>query len=120
MRTFIVMHSRVYFIIIHNLQYAIKFTIQFVSYLAQLVEWIEPIPIKYKNNDTFAGVLPLLLCLWQLTDQLVKLSGAESVVGRSFVIHAKADDLGASGDQAGNAGIRVACCTIYRVPTPAQ
>ncbi|CAB3366724.1 Hypothetical predicted protein [Cloeon dipterum] len=47
--------------------------------------------------------------------------GAEdSVVGRAFVVHAKADDLGKGRDaeslKTGNAGARVACCIV----TPQQ
>jgi superoxide dismutase, Cu-Zn family len=43
--------------------------------------------------------------------------GAEdSVLGRAFVVHAKADDLGRGKDaeslKTGNAGARVACCVV--------
>jgi len=52
------------------------------------------------------------LAVVQITDDLVSLSAPHSVLGRSVVIHEGEDDLGASGDQAGAAGARVACCTI--------
>lgn len=55
-----------------------------------------------------------------MTGARVKLSGMDSVVGRALVVHTEADDLGASDDQAGNAGAPVACCNIYRVPTQEQ
>ena len=49
-------------------------------------------------------------------DRLIQLSGAESVIGRSVVCHAKVDDLGMGGDEestkTGNAGARVACGVI--------
>lgn len=51
-----------------------------------------------------------------LTDQLVKLSGDTSVVGRGVVIHAGRDDLGRGGNAEslanGNSGSRIACCVI--------
>uniref|UniRef100_Q8I806 Superoxide dismutase [Cu-Zn] n=1 Tax=Anemonia viridis TaxID=51769 RepID=Q8I806_ANEVI len=54
-----------------------------------------------------------------LSDYLVSLYGPYSVIGRSFVIHAKIDDLGRGTGAArkeslktGNAGARLACCTI--------
>lgn len=54
----------------------------------------------------------------EITDHLVTLYGDRSVLGRALVIHAGEDDLGASGDSAGAAGARVACCPIYIVPNP--
>jgi Cu/Zn superoxide dismutase len=34
------------------------------------------------------------------------------ILGRSIVIHAGEDDLGASGDPSGNSGTRIGCCLI--------
>ena len=49
-------------------------------------------------------------------DRLVRLSGKHSVVGRSVVVHAGADDLGRAGTQeslqTGTAGARIACSVI--------
>lgn len=51
-----------------------------------------------------------------LTDKLVRLRSANNVLGRAIVIHDGEDDLGLGGDEGslktGNAGSRVACCTI--------
>ncbi|KAF2354138.1 Superoxide dismutase copper/zinc binding domain [Trinorchestia longiramus] len=52
----------------------------------------------------------------EIMDEQVTLYGDWSVLGRAVVIHAGEDDLGASGDSAGAAGARVACCTIYISP----
>ncbi|XP_059474354.1 superoxide dismutase [Cu-Zn]-like [Neocloeon triangulifer] len=47
---------------------------------------------------------------------LAPAGAADSVVGRAFVVHAKADDLGRGSDaesrKTGNAGARVACCVV--------
>ncbi|KAJ5908470.1 RNA-induced silencing complex nuclease component Tudor-SN [Penicillium taxi] len=52
-------------------------------------------------------------------DKLVKLIGAESVLGRTLVVHAGTDDLGRGGNEeskkTGNAGLRPACGVIARV-----
>lgn len=52
----------------------------------------------------------------QLEDQFVKLSGPQSVVGRSVVLHADEDDLGLGGHAdsklTGHAGARLACGVI--------
>jgi len=55
----------------------------------------------------------------ELTDKLIQLHGANSVIGRSMVVHAGIDDLGkGEGDKkeeslkTGNAGARVACGVI--------
>ncbi|KAJ6185522.1 hypothetical protein N7519_006823 [Penicillium mononematosum] len=49
-------------------------------------------------------------------DQLIKLIGAESVLGRTLVVHAGTDDLGKGGNEeskkTGNAGPRPACGVI--------
>ena len=49
-------------------------------------------------------------------DNLVDLSGEQSVIGRAIVLHEKADDLGLGGNKSslanGNAGARIACCVI--------
>lgn len=51
-----------------------------------------------------------------LTDKLIQLSGSDSVVGRSLVVHADIDDLGVGGHElsatTGNAGARVGCGII--------
>lgn len=53
---------------------------------------------------------------FKLTDDLVKLSGELSVIGRSMVVHANEDDLGKSdhpdSKSTGNAGTRLACGVI--------
>uniref|UniRef100_A7UL77 Superoxide dismutase [Cu-Zn] n=1 Tax=Macrobrachium rosenbergii TaxID=79674 RepID=A7UL77_MACRS len=53
-------------------------------------------------------------------DEIVSLYGDRAVVGRSVVVHAKEDDLGLGGDEGslttGNAGARLACCTIFLAP----
>lgn len=46
----------------------------------------------------------------ELKDKNVKLSGADSVVGKSVVVHEKEDDL--KTDPSGNSGARVACGVI--------
>ncbi|XP_068236884.1 superoxide dismutase [Cu-Zn]-like [Palaemon carinicauda] len=55
----------------------------------------------------------------EILDQEATLWGSDSIVGRSFVIHAGEDDLGTKDDpesqKTGNAGARLACCTIYLV-----
>uniref|UniRef100_A0A2P2I1S5 Superoxide dismutase (Cu-Zn)-like n=1 Tax=Hirondellea gigas TaxID=1518452 RepID=A0A2P2I1S5_9CRUS len=53
------------------------------------------------------------IAIVKIEDHQVSLSGKWSVMGRSVVVHALEDDLGASGDASGAAGARVACCTIY-------
>lgn len=51
-----------------------------------------------------------------ITDKVVRLRGSKTVLGRAIVIHDGEDDLGLGGDEGskktGNAGSRVACCTI--------
>jgi len=51
-----------------------------------------------------------------ITDQLVRLSGDTSVIGRSLVVHQLRDDLGQGGNaeskKTGNAGARIACGVI--------
>ena len=53
---------------------------------------------------------------FELEDDLVMIYGENSVVGRSFVVHADVDDLGDGGHElsptTGNAGARLACGTI--------
>lgn len=52
----------------------------------------------------------VMLNMW---DSMVALNGDNSIVGRSFVIHEKRDDLGKGGNaeslKTGNAGARIAC-----------
>ncbi|KAJ5665165.1 RNA-induced silencing complex nuclease component Tudor-SN [Penicillium maclennaniae] len=54
-----------------------------------------------------------------MQDKLVKLIGAESVLGRTLVIHAGTDDLGRGGTEeskkTGNAGLRPACARVKSV-----
>ncbi|EGR32767.1 hypothetical protein IMG5_070940 [Ichthyophthirius multifiliis] len=53
---------------------------------------------------------------FKIVDKLIKLDGLNSVLGRSFVIHADQDDLGKGNFEdsktTGHAGARLACCTI--------
>ena len=46
----------------------------------------------------------------ELTDKNLKLTGADSIVGKSVVVHEKEDDL--KTDPSGNSGARVACGVI--------
>jgi Cu-Zn family superoxide dismutase len=46
----------------------------------------------------------------KINDKLVQLHGPHSVIGRSLIVHADADDL--KGQPAGNAGARIACGVI--------
>lgn len=60
----------------------------------------------------------------QISDKILKLSGQYSIVGRAIVVHAGEDDLGMGNDsgslKTGNAGGRVACCTVYTSEEPKQ
>ncbi|XP_064617473.1 superoxide dismutase [Cu-Zn] B-like [Liolophura sinensis] len=51
-------------------------------------------------------------------DEVVSITGNIGVLGRSMVLHERADDLGKGGDaeslKTGNAGGRLACCVIGR------
>jgi len=51
-----------------------------------------------------------------VVDDMAKLTGVDSVLGRAIVIHAGRDDLGRGGDhgstKTGNAGPRIGCCVI--------
>ena len=52
----------------------------------------------------------------EIEDEQVHIYGEHSAIGRSFVVHAKHDDLGEGGDEeslkTGNAGGRLACGVI--------
>ena len=56
------------------------------------------------------------IAMVDISDKLVKLLGPHSVIGRSVVIYAGADDSGRGGQEnsltTGNAGPRIACGVI--------
>ncbi|KAK8405233.1 hypothetical protein O3P69_001655 [Scylla paramamosain] len=57
-----------------------------------------------------------------ITDKILTLSGKYSIVGRAIVVHKDEDDLGMGNNsgslKTGNAGSRVACCTVYLTKAP--
>lgn len=57
-------------------------------------------------------------------DDVVSLTGDHSIIGRAIVLHDGEDDLGKGGNEGsrktGNAGSRVACCTILALPNENQ
>jgi len=57
-----------------------------------------------------------------ITDSVVSLCGADSIVGRAFVVHAGVDDLGKGGNaeslKTGNAGARIGCGIIGTIILP--
>ncbi|PAA81930.1 hypothetical protein BOX15_Mlig025319g3, partial [Macrostomum lignano] len=56
----------------------------------------------------------------EITDKLINLTGPNSIIGRSLVVHADTDDLGRGGHElsktTGNAGGRLACGVIGICP----
>ncbi|XP_068231427.1 uncharacterized protein [Palaemon carinicauda] len=56
-----------------------------------------------------------------IDDDKVAFNGANSIIGKALVVHAGVDDLGQGGDagslSTGNAGGRLACCTIHMGPS---
>jgi len=70
--------------------------------------------IEVTENDCYVPMSQRLNI--QLSSPRFLLSGAESVVGRAVVLHGGEDDLGQGGDAGsaatGNAGPRIACCTL--------
>ncbi|XP_046545958.1 superoxide dismutase [Cu-Zn]-like [Haliotis rubra] len=57
-----------------------------------------------------------------IIDNVARLFGPNSLIGRSLVIHAGTDDLGRGGNAgsvaSGNSGPRVGCCVIGRAASP--
>jgi len=55
-------------------------------------------------------------CNVEITDKQITLTGPESIIGRTVVVHADVDDLGKGGHElsktTGNAGSRLACGVI--------
>ena len=65
--------------------------------------------VEVSGNGTAEG---------EIISTAVKLFGPDSVVGRSFMVHADPDDLGKGGHElsltTGNAGARIACGKIVK------
>ncbi|XP_068230650.1 superoxide dismutase [Cu-Zn]-like [Palaemon carinicauda] len=72
------------------------------------------------NIESVGDGTPTGTAYVNIDDEVVSLYGERSIVGRSVVVHAKEDDLGLGGDEGslttGNAGARLACCTIFLAP----
>jgi len=54
--------------------------------------------------------------IFKYNDSIIKLNGPRSIIGRSFVIHERQDDMGTGNmfdsKTTGNAGPRIACCVV--------
>lgn len=67
-------------------------------------------------KDFFFIIKPLNFFQINIQDSQISLSGENSIIGRTLVVHADPDDLGIGGHElsktTGNAGARIACGVI--------